>query len=396
MSQLLRNKTVILGVTGSIACYKSLELASRLTQQGANVYTLMSRGAINFVKPLSFEGITNKPVITDIFGSEPGLSLQHITLARDADIVVVAPSTAHVIAKIAAGLADDVLTNTILATKAPIVLAPAMDGYMYENPATQSNIATLESRGFVIVGPNNGRLASGMVGPGRMVEPSDILGSINHVLGSNGDFSGKTLIISAGGTQEPIDMVRRITNRSSGKMGYAIAEAARDRGAHVVLISAPTALTPPVGVEIRHVVTAEEMFEVIEHSVRGADVLIMAAAVADYRPTKPVDGKIKKKQEKLTLELTKNPDILAEAKGDFLRVGFAAESKELLGNAHSKLAGKNLDLIVANDISDEDIGFGSDKNKVTIIDRLGNVEDLPLMTKEEVGHNILDRILGLL
>ena len=390
-------KKVVLGVTGSIACYKAVELCSKLTQAGALVDVILSSGGAKFVTPLTFRSITHRPVVTDIFDLESELSLEHVALAQRADVVVIAPATAHTIAKLALGLADHPLTTTVLATTAPVVVAPAMDAHMYDNPATQENVAKLKGRGVTVVGPERGHLASGLSGWGRMVEPAELLGHIAAVLGRNGDLADRTIVISAGGTLEAIDPVRVITNRSSGKMGYAIAEAARDRGAHTVLVTTPTALNDPPGVEVHHVESTLEMRDAIATSSKHADALIMAAAVADYRSVAPVKQKIKKGSEDgLTLELTKNPDILAETQGPKVKVGFAAETKDLLANARQKLVSKNVDLFVANDVTVAGAGFCTDTNKVTILDRNEGVEDLPLMTKYEVAHRILDRVVDML
>ena len=396
MAGILEGKCLVLGITGSIACYKALDLASKLTQAGAFVDTIMSYGATQFITPLACRSITHRPVVTDTFDRDSELSVEHVALAQRADLVVVAPATAHFIAKAAAGLADDPLTTTILATAAPVMIAPAMDGHMYHNPATQENLAKLESRGITVVGPGTGRLASGLVGVGRLVETPELMGNIAAILGRQGDLAGRTIVVSAGGTQEPIDPVRVITNRSSGKMGYAIAEAARDRGARVVLVAAPTALADPVGVDLVRTTTALEMRDAVSKAVAGSDALIMAAAVADYRPISTASQKVKKGADTWSIELGRTPDILDESRGKFIRVGFAAESEELLANARAKVAKKSLDLIVANDITADGSGFGTDTNKVLLVDASGQVEDLPLMSKPEVAHRILDRVRDLL
>ncbi|MEE3005964.1 MAG: bifunctional phosphopantothenoylcysteine decarboxylase/phosphopantothenate--cysteine ligase CoaBC [Chloroflexota bacterium] len=392
----LENKRVILGVTGSIACYKALDLASKMVQAGALVDTVMSYGATQFVTPLAFRSITHREVVTDLFDTNSTYSIEHIELAQQADIVVIAPATAHCIAKLAAGLADDPLTTTILATTAPLLVAPAMDGGMFSHPATQENLAKLRQRGVMIAGPASGRLASGLIGTGRLLETPELLGHIAYALGKDGDLAGKTIVVSAGGTMEPIDPVRVITNHSSGKMGYALAEAGRDRGAKVILVAAPTGLPDPALVEVVAVKTAQEMCDAILERVKGADALIMAAAVADYRPTTEADQKIKKASADLTIDLAKTTDILEAATGDFVKVGFSAETQNLVSNAKIKVGSKNLDLIVANDVTDPDSGFGIDTNKVTLIDRDLNVEELPVLTKYEVGHRILDRVSKLL
>jgi len=358
---------------------------------------ILTRGAAKFISPLTFRSIIHRPVVTDIFDAESELSIEHVALAERADVVVVAPATAHTIAKLASGLSDDALTTTILATAAPVVVAPAMDANMYDNPATQQNIETLKRRGIIVAGPAQGHMASGLWGWGRMVEPLDLLGYIAAALGRHGDLANRRIVVSAGGTQEAIDPVRVITNRSSGKMGYAIAEAARDRGAHAILVTAPTALSDPPLVEVQHVESALEMRDAVAACCKSADALIMAAAVADYRSTNPAGQKMKKGQgDTVTIELTKNQDILAETMGAKIKVGFAAETEDLLANAHQKLVSKNVDLFVANDVTALGAGFGVDTNKVTILDMDGGIEDLPIMTKYEVAHRILDRVVRLL
>jgi len=390
---MLANKTIVLGVTGGIAAYKAADLASKLTQAGARVEVVMTDAAIKFVAPLTFRALTNRPVVTGMFEPASEWSIEHVSLAEAADIVVVAPATADIIAKLAAGMADEMILSTILATKAPVVVVPAMDVNMWENNATQENIARLKNRGYIIVEPGFGRLASGKVGQGRFPENEKIVGTISKVLGKTGDLAGKCIVVTAGGTQEPIDPVRVITNRSSGKMGYAIAEAARDRGADVRLITASPALAEPFGVDIKHVNTAGEMKVAVEKAVAGCDVLIMAAAVADYRPKTSAKAKIKKAAETLTLELVRTADILGEVQGKFVRVGFAAESEDLEENAALKLKKKKLDLIVANDITAASSGFSVDTNKVIIIDKTGKADRLPLMSKREVADKILDKVV---
>ena len=392
----LADKYVVLGVTGSIASYKAVDLASKLVQAGALVDVIMTYGATQFVTPLAFRSITHREVVTDTYDVASEFANEHVALARRADIVVIAPATVNCIAKLAAGLADDPLTTTVIATTAPLLVAPAMDAAMYDHPATQENLEKLKQRGVAIAGPAPGRLASGLMGMGRLVEPVELLGHITAALGRAGDLAGRTMVVSAGGTQEPIDPVRVITNNSSGKMGYALAEAARDRGARAVLVTAPTGLPNPPLVEVVKVQTAEQMARAVEREVAGADALIMAAAVADYRPAAAAEQKIKKSDDDLTLELAKTTDILDTVRGDFLRVGFAAESENLVANAADKVRRKSLDLIVANDITDADSGFGSDTNRVVLIDRQLQVEELPLLTKYEVSQRILDKVRDLL
>ena len=393
---MLKGKKIVLGVTGSIAAFKAVDLASKLTQACAEVDVIMTRAAQEFVTPLSFRSLTHRPVVTDMFDPASELSVEHVALAEKAEVILVAPATADIIAKIACGIADEMLTSTILATKAPVVLAPAMNVNMWENPVTQDNLDRLRARGFVVVGPGYGRLACETIGSGRLAELQDILDTVSQVLGRKGDLAGRKIVVSAGGTQEPIDPVRCVTNRSSGKMGYAIAEAARDRGAEVTLVSAAANLRPPLGVKLVPVETALQMHEATVKAVKGADALVMAAAVADYRPKAASERKIKKNAARLTIELVRNPDILSEVMGSFLRVGFAAESEDLLENARGKLRRKKLDLIVANDITAPGAGFGGDTNKVVILDRKGRAEDLPVLPKTEVAERLLDRIAALL
>ena len=391
----LEGKHVVLGVTGSIACYKAIDLASKLTQAGALVDTVMSYGATQFVTPLAFRSITHRAVITDTYDANSQFSIEHVALAHQADVVVIAPATAHCIAKLAQGLADDPLTTTIIATTAPVMVAPAMDANMFDNPATQENVSTLKRRGVVFAGPAPGRLASGLMGMGRLLETPELLGYISYTLGKDADLKGRKIVVSAGGTMEPIDPVRVITNHSSGKMGYAIAEAARDRGADVVLVAASTALPDPALVNVVRVQTAQHMCDEVLRQVQNADALIMAAAVADYRPATEAGQKIKKSADELTIELAKTTDILEAARGNFVKVGFAAETQDLIRNARDKVTRKDLDLIVANDLTDPEAGFGVDTNKVTFIDGDLKVEELPVMTKYEVSQRILDRVVKL-
>ncbi len=391
----LEDKHIVLGVTGSIACYKALDLASKMVQAGALVDTVMSYGATQFVTPLAFRSITHREVVTDTFDPDSRYSVEHVALAKQADVIVIAPATAHCIAKLAAGLADDALTTTVIAASCPLLVAPAMDGNMFHHAATQENLAKLRERSVVIAGPASGRLASGLTGVGRLLETPELLGYIAYTMGKDGDLAGRTIVVSAGGTAEPIDPVRVITNHSSGKMGYALAEAARDRGARVELVSAAKGLPNPPLVHVVPVQTAQQMCDAVLARVNNADALIMAAAVADYRPAESALQKIKKSDDQLNIPLARTTDILAAATGNFVKVGFAAESENLVPNAKVKVQSKGLDLIAANDITVEGSGFGADTNKVSLIDRSLNVEDLPLLTKYEVGNRILDRVARL-
>lgn len=392
---MLEKKRIVVGVTGSIAAYKAADLVSKLAQAGAEVDVILTESAQKFVTPMTFHSLTGREVYTDIFEVKAELQISHVELSRRAEAVVIAPASATTIARIAHGLADNLLSLTVLATKAPVLIAPAMDSQMYENAATQANLALLKERGITIVGPEEGRLATGRVGRGRLVDTEALMGALRQMLGRNGDLAGRKVVVSAGGTQEPIDPVRYVSNYSSGKMGYAVAEAARDRGAKVVIVSAPVSLPAPYGIDVVSVRTAEEMRDAVVRECADADALVMAAAVADYRPASAAEQKIKRAKEGLSLELVRTPDILGEVKGP-LRVGFAAESEKLEENAADKLRRKGLDLIVANDITAPGSGFGSETNQVTIIDKSGKAEKLPLLSKYEVAHRIFDRVAPLL
>lgn len=400
---LLKGRRILLGVTGSIAAYKTADLASKLTQAGAQVEVLLSRAAQEFVSPLTFQSVTGRRAYTDedLWSSEA--HILHVGLAEYADLLVIAPATANTIAKLASGQADSLINITGLAANCPILVAPAMDANMFENPATQSNVGTLSSRGVTIVGPIEGRMASGQLGLGRMVEPNELLGHIRLALGKHGAMEGLRVVVTASGTQEPIDSVRSIVNRSSGKQGFALAQAAVDRGATVTLITGPSHLTPPVGTEVFNVRTAAEMKQAVLEHGPNTDVLLMAAAVADFRPAQTKDKKIKRRKGIPELVLEPTDDILglvAEAQDNNgwpeLIVGFAAESEDLVENARAKLEEKNLTLVVANDISSPDAGFEVDTNRITLIDAEGGVQELPLMSKIEASEVILQRVIQLL
>lgn len=400
----LAGARIVLGVTGSIAAYKAVMLASALTQAGALVDVILTREATELVRPLSFQAITHRPAHTDLFGLLAETEIGHVTLGHAADAVVVAPATAHTLARLALGLGDDLLATTVLATRAPLILAPAMETNMLLHPATQGHLATLRARGALVVEPGVGHLASGASGAGRLAEPPAILDAVRGVLARRGDLAGWRMVVSAGGTQEPIDPVRVIANRSSGKMGAALAAAARDRGAQVTLIMGAMTAPPPSGVALVPAPTAVRMGDAVLTAVAQADALVMAAAVADYQAAAPAASKIKKSGDRLILELVPTPDILAavaarraagELPPDLLVAGFAAESDDLLANARDKLERKALDLIVANDITAEGSGFGTDTNQVTLLDRLGGQVALPLQSKEAVAHAILDHLLAL-
>ena len=395
----IAGKHIVLGVSGSIACYKAADIASKLMQAGALVDVALTRAAQEFVTPLTFRSLTHRPVITDMFDAQSADPLEHVEVARRADAVVIAPATAHVMAKLAHGLADDALSTIVLATTAPVLVAPAMEHHMWTNVATQTNVAALRERGVMFAGPNEGRLASGAVGSGRLVETADILDALGGILSQDQDLLGRHIVISAGGTQEAIDPVRVVTNRSSGKQGYAFAEAARDRGARVTLVSA-AGLANPAGVSVVKVESARQMLAAVSDALRDeADALVMAAAVADWEPVSAAGQKMKKVagQDILTIDMKKTPDILAEVSAlPGLKVGFAAETEDLLNNARDKLTRKNLDMIVANDVSASDAGFGVDTNRVVILDKSGGQEELPLMSKREVADAVLNRVSALL
>lgn len=392
--RVLRGKMILLGVTGGIAAYKAVTVASRLTQAGATVDVLMTEAAQHFVTPLTFSAITGRPVTSDLWAQGRGQIL-HVTMARDADLFLVAPATANTIAAMALGLASNPLTATALATRAPLLLAPAMETGMWENPATQGHVRTLLERGATLVGPMPGRLASGAVGMGRMAEPPQIVEMARKVLGRKGPLAGSHVVITAGGTQEPLDPVRFLGNRSTGKMGMAIARSARDFGATVTVVHSPLQVPIPFGVASIPVMTAQEMRDAVFERLLQADVLIGAAAVADYRPGTAAGQKIKKKGD-LSIGLVRNADILEEvgqqrgATGrPRIAVGFAAETEDLLANAKAKLESKNLDLILVNDVSAPHSGFGVDTNQVTLLDRWGDVLPWPLLSKDEVADRLM-------
>ena len=391
----LTDRSIILGATGSIAVYKAVDLASKLTQAGSRVDVVMTPEATQFLSPITFQSVTGRRICWDMWDAHSEVAEPHVALARGAELMVVAPATATVIARLALGLAEEMVSLTALATRAPLVVCPAMDSQMYEHPATQGHVETLRARGVHFVGPEEGRLASGQVGRGRFSEVESIIGGIRYVLGLRGDLAGKKVVVSAGGTQEPIDPVRYVGNHSSGKMGFALAEAARDRGAVVALITAPSALSDPYAVTVQRVRCAVEMRDAVINHCDGADALIMAAAVADYQPAEALHEKIKRQDaEGLTVDLVRTPDILAEVgrPPGLVKVGFAAESHDLLANARHKLQTKGLDLIAANDITAQDSGFGADTNRVILLDRDGGQEELPLMLKYDVAWRILDRV----
>ncbi len=394
----MEKKCVLLGVTGGIAAYKSVDIARRLRQQGYCVKVVMTESAAKLVTPLTFSTITGEPVGTSLFEGND-TSIYHISLAQEADLALVAPATANILAKMARGIADDLLSTTLLATLAPIVVAPAMNEVMYRHPATQENLEILRARGVTVVGPGTGGLACLEVGEGRMVEPEELVAVAVAVLQAPVDLAGRKIMVTAGGTREPLDAVRFIGNRSSGKMGYAVAGEATRRGAEVLLISAPVSLEPPAGVEIVQVQTSRDMAEQVIRRAPEFDAVVMAAAVADFRPVNPRDGKIKKEAASLRVELERTEDILErlgelKKRGQVL-VGFSAETENLIENSRRKLEAKNLDLIVANDVSGMQGGFESDRNRGYLIDAAG-ITELPLQSKQEMAGHILDRLRELL
>ena len=394
---------IALGVTGGVAAYKAAELVRRLQQEGFSVEVVMTRAACEFITPLTFAALTGKKVITGLFaqsGGEANLesAIEHIAVAQRTDLLLVAPATADIIAKFSRGISDDFLSTLYLATTAPVVVAPAMNVNMWNHPATQENLERLRSRGVHVVNPNEGYLACGMTGAGRLAGQDAIVSTVREVLQLRRDLEGQTVLLTAGPTQEDLDPVRFLTNRSSGRMGYAVAEAAAQRGAKVTIISGPTALETPAGVTRVDVRTAAEMLAYVEGHLSAATVAIFAAAVADYRPVDAPLQKIKKTAGELTLRLESNPDILATAarkKGNRLIVGFAAETDNVAENARKKLKDKNADLIVANDVTAEGAGFDVDTNIVTLFARDGRDLPLPKMTKREVAHRILDEVVRL-
>lgn len=389
-------RNVLLGVTGGIAAYKAVQLARDLAGAGALVDVVMSAGAHEFVRPLSFEALTGRPVHESMYA--PGEAATHLRLARDADAVVIAPATANTIARAAAGMADDLLGAVLLATEAPVVFCPAMNDRMYAHPQTRANLERLSQIGYTIAGPAVGPLAWGEgEGPGRMLEPDEILQHVGRALEGETPFSGRTVLVTAGPTREPIDPVRYLGNRSSGRMGYAVASAAWRRGAHVVLVSGPSALPPPPGVEVVCVETSAQMHEAVAARLPDADALVMAAAVADFTPASPVGAKIKKGSgAPPVIELTSTADVLASTrdrrKPGAVTVGFALETNDVIENATAKLRAKGLDLLVANDATEEGAGFEVATNRVTILDRDGGVDELPLLTKDAVAELILDSV----
>jgi phosphopantothenoylcysteine decarboxylase/phosphopantothenate--cysteine ligase len=393
----LAGRELILGVTGSIAAYKAVSLLRELTRRGASVTVCLTEHAREFVGPLTFRTLSGRPVLMNLFDPQSADAVEHVALAERAHATLVAPATANLLAKAAQGLADDFLTTLLLAARGPVLMAPAMDGGMWEHPAVVANVATLRARGVTVLEPDAGPLASGLSGQGRFPEPEVIVEALLRALVPARDLAGERVLVTAGPTREPIDPVRYISNRSSGKMGYGVAAAALRRGAAVILVSGPTALTPPPGAVFVPVQTAEEMREAVLHHLGGTTLVVKAAAVADYRARQAAPAKIKGKRD-LTLDLTPNPDILAEVAarhtGAFV-VGFAAETDDVVAHARRKLEAKDIDLLVVNDVSRQGIGFDADDNEVLLLDRWGGQETLPRMPKTQVADAILTRVLAL-
>ena len=397
MNEILRGKYVVLAVTGSIAVYKVIELARRMTQSGATVQVIMTPGATQFVQPLTFQALTYRPVEVEMFGTFDDRATGHVAMGQQADVVVIAPATAHTIARLANGFADDLIGTTVLASHAPLVIAPAMETHMWSNPATQANVDALRDRGAVIVEPESGELASGLVGQGRLASVEAIGAAIEEALSTSTALAGRRVIVTAGPTLEPIDPVRVVTNRSSGKMGYAVAAAAQRAGAEVTLVSGPTALRAPAGVTTVAIETAQELSDAVLAALPGADAVIMAAAIADYRPANPADRKLKKRDQgdTMSIDMTRTPDVLqaivAQRDPRTIVVGFKAETGDAVPEATRMLREKKLDLVVANDVTAEGSRFGGDTDQVTLVSADG-AEALPLLSKHEVARRLVAKI----
>jgi phosphopantothenoylcysteine decarboxylase/phosphopantothenate--cysteine ligase len=396
---MLTGKRILLGVTGSIAAYKAVELLRELTKGGAEVQVAMTEAATKFVAPLTFETLSRQEVLLDMWSLAYSHRIGHIEATQRADLLLVAPATAQTIARLALGLADDFLSCIYLASRCPVLVAPAMDCDMFEHPALQENLRRLRERGVRIVEPDTGPLASGLAGRGRLAELPAILEAVDALLASTADLEGRVVLVTAGPTREPLDPVRYLSNRSSGKMGYALAQAAARRGAKTILVTGPTGLTPPAGVDVVHVETAQEMHDAVLAKLEVADVIVKAAAVADYRPARRSPQKLKKTAGVPQIVLEETPDILeaiGRRKGRRILVGFAAETEDLHANARRKLRAKHLDLMVANEVGRPDTGFDADTNRVTLLDADGTAEELPLLSKPDVAERILDRVVKLL
>jgi phosphopantothenoylcysteine decarboxylase/phosphopantothenate--cysteine ligase len=411
--RVLRDRRILLGITGGIAAYKVCTLASHLTQAGAQVDVVMTEAATHFVTPLTFQALTGRPAYTDMWGTaEPAHSgaegaglpthIAHVGLAHAAELLVIAPATANTVAKLVHGLADNMLTTLALAATCPVLIAPAMDVGMWTHDATQANVESLRSRGVHLAGPARGRMASGLEGEGRLVEPEELLGHVRRVLGQDGDLAGRRVVVTAGPTREAVDPVRFLSNPSSGRQGFALAQATLDRGAAVTLVAGPTPLPTPIGAERIDVTTAVEMHDATLTACANADLLLMAAAVADFSPETIAQQKTKKENSDLVLRMARTPDILTAVAGQrqasgspLVTVGFAAESQDLVENAQAKLEAKRLDMIVANDITASEAGFAVETNRVLLIKKDGSTEPLPLMSKTAVAEAVVDHVVGL-
>lgn len=393
-NNVFQNKNIILGITGGIASYKAVDLASKLARKGTTVKVIMTRNATRFVNPITFQSITGQPVLVDLFDDTGNDRIPHVSINEGSDLFVVAPATANILAKAAHGIADDALSTSLLATGSTIVMVPSMNNRMWFNEATQQNLETLKSRGVHIIEPDVGRLACGeQSAAGRFPDTERITNYLTNLLVKEKDLKGRVVLVTAGGTHEPVDAVRFVGNRSSGKMGYAVAGAAQMRGARVILVSGPTSLKPPYGVELINIETAGQMHDAIMGRLDQLDIIVMAAAVADFKPSKQSDGKIKKKSMPTSIEIELNPDILSavsEKKGRTIVIGFAAESENIIENATEKLKKKDLDLIVANDIGRSDAGFGSDFNRAVLINSNGPMGDIEVYRKTELAEKIID------
>lgn len=395
---MLKDKNIVLGVTGGIAVYKAVDVVSRLRKLGANINVIMTSYATEFVTPLTFQSMSQNFVTVDMFKEPKAWEIEHISLASKADLFLVAPATANIIGKVANGIADDMLSTTIMATKSKVVFAPAMNTNMYLNPIFKQNVEKLKSLGYEFISPASGRLACGDYGEGKLADPFDIVDYVVNSL-TNDELKGKKIVITAGPTIEPLDPVRYMTNFSSGKMGYALAEEAKKRSGEVVLITGPTSLAPPSGIKVVEVKTTMDMYKAVESEFDDCDILIKSAAPLDYRPEKVSDQKIKKGNEDLTINYVRNPDIVAHfgnVKKDQIVIGFAAETESLLENAKKKIKSKNLDFIVANDVSQENAGFRTDNNTATLVYENGDIKDLPNMSKRDLSKIILDEVTSLL
>lgn len=396
---MLTNKNIIIGICGGISAYKVVDVVSRLKKMNAIVTVIMTENATKFISPLTLRAISHEPVITDMFDEPENWDTEHISLAQKADLFVVAPATANILGKIAGGVADDMLTTTIMATDAPALFVPAMNTGMYENPIVQENITKLKQYGYIIMEPETGSMACGTSGKGRLPEPQQIVEEILKILKPMNDMAGSKVLITAGPTVEAIDPVRFISNRSSGKMGYAIAQNALNRGAEVILVSGPVSIKPPLGATLISVTTADEMYKAVMKNYEACDVMVMMAAVADYRSESVEANKIKKTSDEMTIRLIKNHDIAAELgtlKGTRILVGACAETENLLENANKKIKSKNFDLIMANDVTEEGAGFGIDTNIVQIVSANGTITSLPIMSKTEVADHLLTCVVELI